>query len=129
MGYELNLLALSEDELKEVAAQIVRYKEIRRLVQFGQFSRLMSPFEGNACAWQASSPDGSEALVWFFKPYAEAEEAYLRVYPVGLEEQAMYTDRLSGLTLSGAMVMHMGLTVAWKNGDHFAQMWHLVRCE
>lgn len=127
MGYELNLLSLSDDELAQIACQTQRYKAIRRLVQFGRFSRLESPFEGDCCSWQVSSPDADEVLVWFYKPYAAAEEAYIRVYPVGLDPHAEYEDVISGRRIHGSMAMHMGMTIDWRNGDHFSQMWHLVK--
>ena len=127
MGYELNLLALSEQELAQIACQTQRYKAIRRLVQFGRFTRLISPFEGDRCSWQIASPDGGEVLVWFYKPYAAAEEAYIRVYPVGLDLHAEYEDLVSGRRYHGSMAMRMGMTIDWRNGDHFSQMWHLVK--
>ncbi|MGN0801054.1 MAG: alpha-galactosidase [Candidatus Faecivicinus sp.] len=127
LGYELNLLELSDPELEEIARQTARYKEIRRLVQFGRFSRLQSPFESDTCAWQVAAEDGSEVLVWFYKPYAAPEEAYLRVHPVDLDERASYADAVSGKAYNGAMAMRMGLPIAWKNGDHFCQMWRLVK--
>ena len=99
------------------------------MTQFGTFSRLISPFEGegNACAWQIASQDGSEVFIWYYKPYAEPEEAYIRVHPVGLDAKAMYTDAVTGRRITGSMAMHMGLTIDWKNGDRFCQMWRLVK--
>lgn len=127
LGYELNLLKLSDEELAEIACQIRRYKDIRKLVQFGRFSRLQSPFDGDCTAWQVMSKDGDEALVWFYKPYAAAEEAYIRVFPVGLDEKSDYLDTVSGKIWNGSMAMRLGLPIAWKNGDHFSQMWHFVK--
>ena len=127
LGYELNLLQLSDEDLAEIACQAARYKEIRKLVQFGKFSRLMSPFEGDYTAWQVAAQDDSEVLVWYYKPYAVAEEAFLRVYPVGLDPKADYTDTVTGKVFNGSMIMKMGLTLDWKNGDHFSQMWRLVK--
>ena len=46
-GYELDLTAFSEQEKEEVREQVKLYKEIRHLVQFGDFYRLRNPFEGN----------------------------------------------------------------------------------
>ncbi len=127
LGYELNLLQLSDEDLSEIARQAERYKAIRKLVQFGRFSRLQSPFDSDYTAWQVESQDGSEVLVWFFKPYAVAEEAYIRVFPVGLDEKASYEDVNTGRIWNGSMAMRLGLPIDWKNGDHFSQMWHFVK--
>jgi alpha-galactosidase len=51
LGYELDLGALSAPEKEEVARQAAFYKSIRALVQFGDFHRILSPFEGEAAAW------------------------------------------------------------------------------
>ena len=127
MGYELNLLALNDDELAQIAAQCDHYRSIRRLVQFGIFTRLISPFEGDTCAWQTAAQDGEEVLIWYYKPYAQPEEAYIRIYPVGLDPQATYIDQVSGRRIQGSMAMQLGLTIDWVNGDHFMQMWHLKK--
>lgn len=127
LGYELNLLKLSDEDLAEIACQAERYKAIRKLVQFGKFSRLQSPFDSDYTAWQVESQDGSEVIVWFYKPYAVAEEAYIRAFPVNLDPKADYKDTVSGRTYNGSMAMRLGLPIEWKNGDHFSQMWHFVK--
>ncbi len=124
-GYELNLLQLPDEELQLMAEENARYREIRRLVEFGTFTRLLSPFEGDITAWQTAM--GDETLVWLYKPWVEAEEAYIRVKPVGLEPEATYVDKQTGKKYNGAMIMHMGLPIDWQNGDHFSQLWHLVK--
>ncbi|GAE09077.1 alpha-galactosidase [Paenibacillus sp. JCM 10914] len=60
-GYELDLTAFTEQEKEEVRQQIELYKEIRHLVQFGDFYRLRNPFESNEAAWTVVSEDRSEA--------------------------------------------------------------------
>ena len=113
--------------MAEIACQAERYKAIRKLVQFGKFSRLQSPFDSDYTAWQVESQDGSEVIVWFYKPYAVAEEAYIRAFPVNLDPKADYKDTVSGRTYNGSMAMRLGLPIEWKNGDHFSQMWHFVK--
>ena len=129
LGSELNLLQLSEAELAEVRAQILRYREIREIVQFGEFRRLRSPFDGTDTAWMVTSADGRDVLCWYYKPRAAAEEAYLGFRLRGLDETASY--RLVGTDeiCTGSILMHMGLTIDWKNGDHFSQFWHFRRMD
>lgn len=129
LGYELNLLQMPEDELREVSSQIERYRKIRSYVQFGDFYRLLSPYDGNHAAWMVSAEEGKHLLVWYYKPYAQAEEAYLGFKLRHLQEQALY--RLVGTdeVYSGSILMHMGLTLNWKNGDHFSQFWHFERID
>ena len=44
-GYELDLTKLGQDELEQMKGQIAFMKKNRRLLQFGTFFRLRSPFE------------------------------------------------------------------------------------
>jgi len=62
-GYELDLSKFDEEEKELVKYQIDTYKQIRHIVQFGDFYRLLSPFEGNDTAWMFVSKDKSEAFV------------------------------------------------------------------
>ncbi|MEG1175121.1 MAG: alpha-galactosidase [Ruthenibacterium sp.] len=63
LGYELDLTLLPPAELKAVAAQIVYYKAHRRLLQYGQFLRLASPFAQDKCEWMVVSEDKKEAML------------------------------------------------------------------
>ena len=60
-GYELDLTKFSDDEKEEVKSQILKYKDLRKLVQFGDMYRLLSPFEGNESSWMYISEDKTEA--------------------------------------------------------------------
>jgi len=62
-GYELDLSKFDDEEKELVKYQIDTYKQIRHIVQFGDFYRLLSPFEGNDTAWMFVSKDKSEAFV------------------------------------------------------------------
>ena len=39
LGYELNLTELSQEEKEKIKEQIVTYKEIRQIIQYGKFYR------------------------------------------------------------------------------------------
>jgi len=110
-GLELNLLTMTEEERKEMAAWIGKAKEYRRLIMEGDFDRLASPFDDktytastNLCAWQFSND--SELLLMAFRPQAEPSNAMpYRVYPRGLEDDAYYSDGTHtylGRALAGA---------------------------
>jgi len=67
-GYELDLTALSEDELAEVADQVEFYRSHRALFQHGRFIRLVSPFkgDGNQTAWMVVAKDRRRAIAaWY----------------------------------------------------------------
>lgn len=130
LGYELDLLKLNEEELTEISEQIKRYKKLRKFVQFGTFTRLKSPFEGKGdAAWQVSDADGSEVMVWYYKPFVEPEEAYITVHPAGLDPRGQYRlmGGAEGKVYNGSILMQMGLKLDWYNGDFFCQKWHFKK--
>jgi alpha-galactosidase len=90
LGYELDLAALDARDKAEVARQVAFYKGARRLVQFGDFFRIQSPFEGNAAAWIFVSGDKSEAWALYFRPRAEANAAPRAFRLKGLDRGADY---------------------------------------
>ena len=57
LGYELDLTKITEEEKLLIKEQISKYKEIRNIVQFGDFYRILSPFECNETAWNIVSED------------------------------------------------------------------------
>lgn len=89
-GYELDLTAFSEQEKEEVREQVKLYKEIRHLVQFGDFYRLRNPFEGNEAAWTIVSEDRSEAVLYYFRILSEANEPIRWLRTMGLDPEGDY---------------------------------------
>lgn len=67
LGYQLDLTKLTSFESKAVVAQIEFYKEHRKLLQFGRFYRLESPFESNRVLWIVVSEDGREAMLGYYQ--------------------------------------------------------------
>lgn len=91
-GYEMDLGKLSAEEQEEVKTHIALYKELRSTIQFGNFYRLMSPFEGtqNETAWQFVSKDGGEVILCYFRNLCQPQTNIRQLRLVGLEESATY---------------------------------------
>ncbi|ULL15040.1 alpha-galactosidase [Paenibacillus sp. H1-7] len=131
-GYELDLTKFTEEEKAIVAQQVATYKELRPLIQFGDFYRLLSPFEGNETAWMFVSEDRSEALVAFFQVLSKpnAPLAKLRVkgldpdkdYRVVEVEVADAEERLFG----GDELMNVGLHLPQWKGDFRSRLYRFI---
>lgn len=90
-GYELDLNRLTAEEREMVRKQIQFMKQYRKLIQFGTFYRLISPFENKRFAsWMVVSDDRKTALVGYYKFLNEVNGPYHRVKLCGLEPSLMY---------------------------------------
>lgn len=89
-GYELDLTTIGEDDKETMKRQVALYKELRSLIQFGAFHRLLSPFEGNETAWMFVSEDGKEALVAYFQVLAKPNPPLKKLKLKGLAADRNY---------------------------------------
>lgn len=128
-GYELDITKMSEEEKKEVKAQIALYKEIRELIQFGNFYRLLSPFDGNDTAWMYVTQDKKKAVVFYYLIYTVPNESLIHVKLDGLNPDYNYRfiDK-DNLIISGEQLMNYGINTFGelnKNCDYQSIMWRL----
>lgn len=115
-GYELDLRTMSEAEKTEIADQVIFYKSIRHLVQFGDLYRLLDAFTSNQVAWMYISADAAEAVVFAYKVLGQAQEPFLNLRLQGLDAQADYqTD--DGSVYGGDELMNIGLMLPVLPGD------------
>lgn len=125
LGYELDLTKLTQDEKEIVKAQVARYKEIKSLVQFGDFYRLLSPFEGNETAWLYANKEKTEVLVSYFtvlaEPAAPLKNLKLEGIDVNKKYQLVGTDKVYG----GDELTYVGLSVPTElNEDFKSHTWY-----
>jgi len=89
-GYEMDLGELSGEEMETVKKQVLFMKKHRRLIQFGTFYRLLSPFENEHASWMVVSPDRRTALVGWYKSLNEVNGPYHRIRLAGLDPDMDY---------------------------------------
>lgn len=124
-GYELDLNTLSADELEKVRAQVARVKEIRNTLLYGDFHRLLSPYEGNDTAWITVSRDKNEAVLMLTRALALPGTFPTMVKLRGLDEAKTYTICETGESYSGSELMGLGLSVRLPWGDASSVSWTL----
>ena len=109
-GYELDLNELSDSEFQEVKKQVAFMKENRELLQFGNFYRLLSPFQNKQTAWMVVSEDKKKAIVGFYclKANVCALPGFLRL--AGLDPDMKY--QMEGKTYYGDELMNIGIMLA-----------------
>ena len=107
-GYELDLNRLTAEERTQVRSQIAFMKEYREVIQFGDFYRLLSPFESNFTAWMVVSKDRRTALVGWYRVLNEVNGPYRRVKLRGLDPALDYAVD-GGVRRGGDELMRLGL--------------------
>ena len=123
-GYELDLTKLSEEEKKEVRQQVALYKDNRELIQFGEFYRLLSPFEHNGAAWMFVSEDQREALVVYFQILTQANAPFGRRLKLnGLDPTKKYQLEGEERYFTGDQLMYAGLPLPQLTGDFQSYIW------
>jgi alpha-galactosidase len=126
LGYELDLTKLSAGEKEEIKQQIELYKEIRHVIQFGDFYRLIDPFKGNTTAWMFVSMNKSEAIVAWFNVMAQPNPPieYLRLK--GLDPNRLYMHVETGNVFGGDELMSVGITIPMQKGDFTSVFWRFL---
>ena len=116
-GYELDLNTLSADELDKVRAQIRQVKALRQTLLYGDFHRLLSPYEGDDTAWITVSRDKTEAVFMLTRAMAKSFTYAPLVKLRGLDEHRVYTVAETGESYTGSELMNLGLSVRLPWGD------------
>ncbi|UQZ32835.1 alpha-galactosidase [Paenibacillus sp. PK3_47] len=129
LGYELDLTKLSPEEKISVKSQVALYKEIRPLIQFGEFYRILSPFEGNETAWAFVSAGQNEAVLAFFRVLSQPAERVPILKCKGLNPTYVYRHHETGRIYGGDELMYAGLTLPAINGDYISLFWRFSRVE
>ncbi|RAS87790.1 alpha-galactosidase [Priestia endophytica] len=125
-GYELDLTKLSEKEKRTVKQQVVMYKEIRRLIQFGNLYRLLSPFEGNETAWLFLNKEKTEAIVFYFRVLAEPNTPFSLLKLKGVDSNLKYRVLETNQIYGGDELAYVGLSIpAELKGDFQSYVWRL----
>ena len=124
-GYELDLNTLSAEEIETVRQQVMRVKELRNTLLYGDFHRLLSPYEGNDTAWITVSKDKSEAVFMLTRALAKSGTAPILVKLRGLDENKVYTVLETGESYSGSELMNLGVSVRLPWGDAASVSWTL----
>lgn len=121
-GYELNLGEMEDGEKSEVVNQITFYKKYRQLLQYGDFTRLKSPFESNYTAWQFTSPEKDIAILFRYTGLAEAQAEFTTTQMANLNPEMIYENVTTGVAYGGDELMNIGLYDTLQKGDFTSEV-------
>ena len=113
-GFELDLTALSPEDLAAAGRLVSRAKEFRRLTESGTFWRLLSPFTHTDAAWSVVSEDRRDCLLFAFRTLAVPNTPPLHLQLRGMDPSFVYcTDE--GEEYPGSLLMNYGIRLFLKN--------------
>jgi alpha-galactosidase len=124
-GYELDLTNLTNTEKETIKKQVELFKDIRKTIQFGNFYRLLSPFEGNETAWMFISKDEKEVIAFYFKILAEPAKNVRRLRLQGLNKNYLYEIIDNDIICTGEELMNVGIEIINEVKDFSTYMWKL----
>ncbi|MEG0285728.1 MAG: alpha-galactosidase [Vagococcus sp.] len=127
LGYELNLTELSQEEKEKIKEQIVTYKEIRHIIQYGKFYRLKSPFEGNQTAWMFLSRKKDEIIVFAFSNLAEGHPLFHDLKLCDLEDNSLYSNLETNQIFGADELMTLGFHLKFVNRDFESLMYRFKK--
>ncbi len=127
LGYELDLSHLSQEEQEEVKKQVIYYKNIRRIIQYGQFYRLLSPFDSNQTAWMFMSENKDDVIVFAFSNLAEGHPLFYDLKLKHLEETSIYQNIESKEIFGADELMNLGFHLNFSNRDNESLIYHFKK--
>lgn len=136
MGYELDLEKLTEYEKETVRGQIAFMKQFRHLIHYGNFYRLLSPFEGNETAWIVVSQDRKEALAAYYRILNPINIGFRQFRLAGLDPKGCYGIDGDPRQYYGDELMYSGINISdyasgnqtvekGPSGDFVSKLFHL----
>jgi len=124
-GYELDLTKFSNEEKEIVKAQVAHYKEIRHIVQYGEFYRILSPFESDETSWIYVTQDKTEAAMFYFKGLEVPNMFPKKIKLKGLNPNYIYQIEGTDIVAGGDELMYSGIETTGVQGDFSSKSWIL----
>lgn len=111
LGIGCNILKLSEEDIELSKELISEYKNIRHIVQEGDFYRLENTSRNDYSLYQYNK--GDEALLFVFLPQSKIGHRNVNIKLRSLEKDSKYKFEIDGkiLVKSGSYLMNNGIEV------------------
>lgn len=126
LGYELDVTKLSDAEIAEIKEQVDLYKSIRSTIQYGDFYRLVSPFETQNYGSIHVNKEQTEAVFIYVHVLAEANGPFTAVRLTGLDPEKDYRVEETNEVYGGDELMNIGLNVPHSTHDFKSVMYRIA---
>jgi len=108
-GYGIDITKIDENVKKEMQSYIGTAKSNRDLIAYGDFYRLMSPFDSNFTAWLCIDGKKEKFVLGYYKVMSKANPELRKVKLVGLDESKNYMCVETGIKYSASQLINVGM--------------------
>ncbi len=120
-GYELDITKLPEEERSKIDVQVAAYKEIRPLIQNGDYYRLASYRENDQIdVVEILSKDKQEGFLFYMQVLCQSNGRSRRIRLQNLDPSKTYS--IDGKEMKGDTLMYAGLPMDWVKEDFYARV-------
>lgn len=109
LGIMMDLAKESPQDVAYIQQSISWYKKNRKLLQFGDFYRLLSPYDTNYGAWMFVDETKSKAVVFFIEILSRVCKPWVKLKLYGLDPKKKYA--MEGQQIFGDELMNYGLYI------------------
>ena len=102
LGYELNILNMSDEIKAEISRQIKEYKTFEHIIRLGDYHSLVHPATNDYAAYYFSNTDGTELLLTVIEKSGCKKGQTKRLKLTAANASLTYTDTRTGISYSGA---------------------------
>ena len=124
LGYELNILNMSDEVKSIISKQIREYKTFEHVVRLGEYYSLASPEKHDYSAYCYISEEGDEILLTVIEKKGCQKGCTKRLKVKAANASALYTDARTGKTYSGASLKE-GIVIDLTGEPNCAHLLHL----
>lgn len=125
MGYELDILSITEEEKLTIRTHLEQYKKDRQLIIESNFYRLGHPENHEDCAWLFESKDRQHYLLHAFSEKFTVNKRHHIIKIPYLNPDVDYKIEELNCIVSGQELIHSGIHIAFPNYDYSSVVLHL----
>ena len=126
LGYELNILEMSDEIREEMGRQIAEYRQFEHLMRLGDYYNLASPTRYDYSAYYYTNASADEIVLTLIEK-ADCKKGYSKLLKIkAVVADATYVDVRSGKTYSGEE-LRRGLALELTGEKDSAQLYYFKR--
>lgn len=127
LGYEFNVLNVSDTAKATISKQIKAYREYEHLMEEGDFYRLLNPFKTNgAYSYYFVNEDNSEILLTYLQNNGHKKKNLIKLKVSRADKNAVYFDKFSKKIFSGEQ-LKKGIVIESSENPNFSKMYYLIK--